>query len=400
MSALSDKRGRLAHLRKEWQTLYESKPNRDFSETEVTSLKGWNQEMSDLGEEIKQLETLEAMSRQIVGAGPRPIVEEHPASEAAGQKADSFDLERRVTEAVGYKQFVSNGGQGTFGFTLGQDEAKTLVTLTNAAPQNLRLSRIEPFPVERRTTADMLMQGTIDRGTLEYYEETTFTNAAAAVAEGVAKPEAAVNWTLRTESISKVAAWIPATSEALMDVSWLMSTLQNRLVFMVRRQEEAQILNGTGVAPNLLGIMNRSGVQTQAKGTDPTPDAILKATNLIRVNAFYEPDGLVIHPLAMQNIRLLRTADGIYIFGSPSDPYSALRLWGMEVRETTAQTQATALVGAFGTAGQVFRRTGIAVTVSSEHSTFFIENKVAILAEERLGLAVYRAAAFATVTGV
>jgi HK97 family phage major capsid protein len=72
----------------------------------------------------------------------------------------------------------------------------------------------------------------------------------------------------------------------------------------------------------------------------------------------------------------------------------------MEVRETTAQTDNTAIVGAFGTAAQVFRRSGITVTVSTEHSTYFVENKVAILAEERLALAVYRPNAFATVTGI
>jgi HK97 family phage major capsid protein len=183
-------------------------------------------------------------------------------------------------------------------------------------------------------------------------------------------------------------------------VSWLMSTIQNRLVFMLRRREEAQLLNGDGTAPNISGITDRSGLQTQAKGSDPTPDAILKAANLIRVNSFYEPDGVVIDPLDMQDIRLLRTADGIYIFGSPSDPYTAIRLWGMEVRETTAQTDNTAIVGAFGTAAQVFRRSGITVTASTEHASYFVENKVAILAEERLALAVYRPNAFCTVTGI
>jgi HK97 family phage major capsid protein len=63
-------------------------------------------------------------------------------------------------------------------------------------------------------------------------------------------------------------------------------------------------------------------------------------------------------------------------------------------------SQNTALVGAFRPHAEVIRREGIQITLSTEHSTFFVENKVAILAEERLALAVYRASAFATVTGI
>lgn len=399
MSALTDKQGRVAFLQKEWQTLWNSKPNRDFTKEEADNLKNWNTEMADLGTEIDTLRSLEEMAKDHVVKGGQPIIEDKRDDEYR-DPVRIKSIREVIENSKDFKAFRERGG-GTVTFEFGDDsEVKTLITLADGAPQNTRLARIEPMPLEQRTTADMMMQGTMSTNVLEYYEETTLTNAAAETAEGVAKPEAALDWTLRTETASKIAVWIPATTESLQDISWLESTIRNRLVFMLRRREETQLLNGDGTAPNISGITDRTGIQTQAKGTDPTPDAILKAANLIRVNSFYEPDGLVIDPLDMQDIRLLRTADGIYIFGSPSDPYTALRLWGMEVRETTAQTDNTAIVGAFGTAAQVFRRTGITVTASTEHASYFIENKVAILAEERLALAVYRPNAFATVTGI
>lgn len=396
---VAEKQGRIAHLQREWQSLWNSKSDRNFTDDEAKSLRDWNAEMADLGEQIKQMNELEAMSKGI--AGDRVIVPggDEPSTQDAGQLAVK-DLPERIRQNPDFKRFTQYGGQGTFQIELSGEEVKTLITLSDGAPQNTRLARMEPYPVERRTVADLMMQGTMDTNVLEYYEETTFTNAAAETAESTSKPEAALDWTLRSETASKIAVWIPATTEAMQDISWLRSTIENRLVFMIRRREEAQLLNGDGTSPNISGITDRSGLQTQAKGADPTPDAILKAANLVRVNSFYEPDAVVIDPLDMQDIRLLRTADGIYIFGSPSDPYTALRLWGMEVRETTAQTDGTAIVGAFGTAAQVFRRTGITVTASTEHSTYFIDNKVAILAEERLALAVYRPNAFCTVTGI
>ena len=60
----------------------------------------------------------------------------------------------------------------------------------------------------------------------------------------------------------------------------------------------------------------------------------------------------------------------------------------------------TALVGAFKQAAQVFRKGGIRVEASNSHADFFIKNLVAIRAEERLALAVYRPGAIGKVTGL
>ena len=256
--------------------------------------------------------------------------------------------------------------------------------------------------LEERTVSDLMLQGTTDANTIEYYEETTFTNNAAIVAEGGPKAESALGYTLRTSSVRKIAHWIPATKESLDDVSFLESTIRGRLAFGVVRAEEAQLIGGDGVAPNILGLLNVVGIQTQAKGTDPTPDAVYKAMQKVRGAAgsgFAEPTAVVFHPNDWTDIKLLRTPDGIYIWGNPSDA-GPDRIWGLPIRQTTAMTENTALVGAFTPHAEVVRREGITITLSTEHSTYFVENKVAILAEERLALLVYRPTAFATVTGI
>ena len=48
------------------------------------------------------------------------------------------------------------------------------------------------------------------------------------------------------------------------------------------------------------------------------------------------------------------------------------------------------LVGAFGLAAQIFDREEASVMISSEDQDNFVKNKVTILAEERLALAVKR----------
>lgn len=276
---------------------------------------------------------------------------------------------------------------------------KATIALTDITPVATRLPEIVPSAQFRITVSDMMAPGTTDGNTLTYMEETTFTNAAVEVAEAAAKPESTLDFTERTDNVRKIATFVNASDEVLSDNRQLRSYIDGRLRFMVQQREESQLIGGNGIAPNISGILNRSGIQTQAKGTDPTPDAFFRALTKVYVTGDAEPDGIVMHPNDWSDIRLLRTADGLYIWGNPSDA-GPQRLWGYPVRVTTGITEGTGLVGAFRSMAQVFRREGLTVVASTEHASNFTSNLVTILAETRLGLAVYRPAAFASVTGI
>lgn len=276
---------------------------------------------------------------------------------------------------------------------------KATIALTDITPVATRRPEILPSAQFRVTVSDMMAPGTTDGNTLTYMEETTFTNAAVEVAEGVAKPESTLDFIERTDNVRKVATYVTTSDEVLSDNRQLRSYIDGRLRFMVTQREEAQLISGNGTAPNISGVLNRSGIQTQAKGADPTPDAFFKALTKVYVTGDAEPDGIVIHPNDWQEIRLLRTADGLYIWGNPSEA-GPQRMWGYPVRVTTGITEGTGLVGAFRTMAQVFRREGLTVVASTEHASNFTSNLVTILAETRLALAVYRPSAFASVTGI
>jgi len=278
-------------------------------------------------------------------------------------------------------------------------EAKTLITLSgiNVAPE--RRAEIQPMALETAKVDDLFGRAETSNNTIQYYEETANTNAAAAVAEGTAKPESAVTYTLRTELVTKIATWIPATDELLADVPFMESTIRNRLLFWIDRERQREILNGSGTAPELRGILNRVGIQTTSGAAGSLSDNLLNAIVLVQSVGFAEPTGIIMHPHDYGTLRKLQTTAGGYIFGPPTG-YTEFSVWGLPVRLTTGIAQGTALVGAFRTMAQIVDREAPVVTMSSEHSTYFVENKIALLAEERLALLCLRPAAFCTVTAI
>jgi HK97 family phage major capsid protein len=91
---------------------------------------------------------------------------------------------------------------------------------------------------------------------------------------------------------------------------------------------------------------------------------------------------------------------GEYLAGGPFGSPQAPMLWGRQVALTDQITATTALVGAFKTGAQIFRRGGIRVDSTNAHSDYYTRNLVCIRCEERLALSVTRPAAFAEVTSL
>lgn len=280
----------------------------------------------------------------------------------------------------------------------GGAETKTLLDTGGFAPATVRSNIILPGLLRRPVVADLMPDGQTNQNAIIYMEETTTTNGAAPTAEGALKPESALGFTQKTSNVRKIATVLPVTDELFDDAPAMRSYVEARLRVFLALAEEAQLLSGNGTAPNLRGILNTTGIQTQAKGTDPGPDALYKAMTLVRL-AFLDPSGVVMHPTDWQNLRLLRTADGIYIWGSPQDE-GPERVWSLPVVVTTAATAGTALVAAWDTGAQIFRRNEVSFAVSDQHSDFFQRNQLMLRLEERLALVVYRPSAFCTVTGL
>jgi len=329
---------------------------------------------------------------------------------------DHRTIGQQFTQNAEFQNFIKHGGHRRNGAwasppvdcllpmratTLTEDPASGGKLLT---PQYL--PGIQPILFKRLVVADLMASGQAASNSIVYMVETTFTNAAAPVAEGATKPESALVFDQKTDPVSKIAHWLPVTEELLEDVPAIQSYIDARLTLGVQLAEEDQLLNGNGTPPNLMGIMNRPGLAAAvARNAGATPpetnaDAILRQITAIATSAFVYPDGVVMNPANWFTVATSKDTNGHYFGGGPFSSLPTASIWGTPVALTPSIVANTALVGAFGTMSQVFRKGGIRIEASNSHQDFFIKNLVAIRAEERLALAVYRPGAFGKVTGL
>lgn len=376
------------------------------SAEKVDQIRQMNDELDALVREREQHVALEK-TRDFVRAeheyATRPIPGfVHPSGNQAGgtEKASFTSLGDYVVKSDAYLRQRGQGGNPRIVVDVPNVTAKTLMSTTAGfAPANDRTNIVIPS-AQRRVMVPMLIPSDdTDLSAIRYMEETTFTNNAAAVAEGGTKPESALAYTERTVPVEVIATWLPVTRQQIDDVVGMRALVDNRLTLMLQLEEEDQILNGNGTSPQLIGFYNKAGIQTQAKGADPTADAIYKALTKVRHTGFADPTAIILHPNDWQDIRLTRTTDGIYIWGSPAEA-GPERIWGLPVVATTAATENTGLVGDFGLYSHISRKMGITIDVSDSHSDYFIKNQLAIRIESRLCLEIYRASAFCTITSI
>lgn len=259
-----------------------------------------------------------------------------------------------------------------------------------------RLLEIFAQPLRKTRVRDLFPTIKTTLGSIDYVRETGFANAAAIVAESGTKPESALEFALETAAIRTIAHWVPVARQILEDIPALQGYIDTRLVEGLYIKEDQQLLFGDGLGSNLLGIMNTPGRQQYDWGMgklgDTKIDAIRRACTRIRV-AEYETTGIVLNPYDWEDIELQKDNDGRYIWMSV--PQGAeQRMFRVPVIDTTAMTEGAFCLGSFALAAAIWDREQANVRIADQHADYFIKNMLVILAEERLGLTVYRPEAF------
>ena len=243
---------------------------------------------------------------------------------------------------------------------------------------------------------------------IEYFRVSGFTNNAAARAERNAGDTAYVSSAQSSMTVVGVQAPVRtiahfevAHRNVLDDEPTLRGIIDSELLYGLRLVEDDQILNGDGTGSNLTGIRNTSGIQTlnwsAGVAGDSRIDAVRRGITKALL-AYYEPTGVIVHPNDMEDIELTKDDENRHIMVMSVSLGAEARLWRLPMVSSPAITEGKALVGSFGIGATLYDRMEGTIRIAEQHSDLFIRSAVAVLAEERIALAVKRPESFVEVS--
>ena len=411
MSNVNELKEQIAKSREELKAAFDSQEDGKYTPEAKEKIKGLNDELAGLVDDLK-IEEAKAKNEKALEVEDNTPVNSIPNAMPEQKGPQTIGEQFASTDA--YKAYVEKGVKGVDS----QAEFKTTLNTTGYPPESLRAPGILETALRNPDSVIGLFdQIQTSQNAYVYLEETTFTNNAGSIAESgdiSSSLESALAFTERTESIRKMATFLPVTDELLADVAGIQGYVNSRLSTMMKLNMDNQLINGNGTAPNLTGVLQKSGINTfdyalPYAGELGKLGQIYQAITEIRKDAFVEPDAIVMHPsdwyqivTSVTDVDTSGSKNPLFVVAGGFGADAAPRIWGLRVVPSTVIAEGTMLVGKFGggDAAQVIMREGVDLAVSDSHSDFFAKNQLAIRLTMRLGFAIYRPTAFCTITNV
>lgn len=298
------------------------------------------------------------------------------------------------SDSAGLRASINEWGAGGPP-TYGTDDAGGLLPVGQPIP---------PVPRQAKLyLRDLIPHMTTTLATVPYVRELNpasleaiASGGATTVAEGSTKPNAQLSFVSEQAPVSTIATTLTLSKQMFADAPAVISYINQRLPYLVKFREDAQILSGSGTWPNINGILN-SGVQTYG-GTSASDYAVDVGNAMAKVeNVDGSPTAVVFNPVDAWTMFTKRAAGGSGTFDAGT-PFSSLPLtiWGVQTYRSRAYAQGTALVADFERGAVLADRES--VNLQSYNERYAEQNLVLLICEERLGLLVPRPDLFVNTT--
>lgn len=220
--------------------------------------------------------------------------------------------------------------------------------------------------------------------------EASWTNDAAEVSHGGAKPESDITFEGYDVTIRTVAHWIKVSNQLLADAPAIASYIDVRLRDGLAQRVDRQLLLGNGTNPNISGLTDTGNFTAYtASSGDNLVDAINRAKYTMWATG-NTPDTVVVNPADWGEMERTRegVGSGAYLYGAPGTAAGGMP-FGVRVVMSNNMPAGSFLIGALASSATIYQRQG-AVIEAGYVNADFTNNLVTLRAEERLALAVDR----------
>jgi HK97 family phage major capsid protein len=305
---------------------------------------------------------------------------------ARKESAPSLSAGAEFVKSEQFKQLLAGQTQRA------RFEVKNTVTSNNTTvfpQQNPAIIRGNFTPL---TIRELFRSIPVTSNMVNSLRELSWTNDAAEVSQGAAKPESDLTFEQYNVPITTVAHWIKISNQLLADAPAIVAYIDTRARDGLAQRIDAQLLNGNGTSPNLSGLTDAGNFTAYTPTSD---DLLVDAINRAKYALWATgnmPDTVIVNPAAWGAME--RTREGVgtgqYLYGTPGS-MAGDNPFGLRVVLSNNMAVDKFLVGAIDASAVLYTRQGATVEMGYVNADF-TNNLVTIRVEERLGLGVERPA--------
>jgi HK97 family phage major capsid protein len=356
---------------------------RDLTDTEQTSLRGWQERCATIDTQLTeynaQAESQRAYARLRDSLHHNDDDALPPSAPARVQtrEADLRGWGELFVESDAFQNYVGAGTSARVELPGGiETREASFAALETRAPIATTDGIVVPYiytprgPAVTSPLIDVCGHVSTNSNAVSWVQWTPNPPAAAGVvAEGTAKPEAAMTATPTSDTLDTIAHWKEITRQALEDIPQIRSIVETRLRQGIARKVEQDVVTA------LVGATIPPATGSAAAG-DTLLGQIRVGLATVQSNG-YTPNAVLLHPMDAADIDLA------VMGGTMLGPVQTRAPWGLRVVTSPDLTPGTAYVGDFSTGVVIFDRGTTSVYLSDSHADNFIKNVLLLLAEIR-----------------
>lgn len=256
------------------------------------------------------------------------------------------------------------------------------------------------------TVAGLFAVEPTSAASVSYFIEGAAEGGPTCIAENGAYPQLHVaEPTKVTEPVKKIGTFWKDSDELLADTQRLAQHINDRADYLMDIVEEDQLFAGNGSGANILGLVNRTGLQVMYYDPTSVLDLLLKIKSakkyIKKLTPGFRADGILISDDDWDTLTSLRDNNNQFLAGGPfygmygnTQVAEEPPLWGLRSVPSQATQEGLIVVGSYRLGGSVLRNGGRSVEVTNSNEADFINGRVTFRTTERAGLKVPYPAAF------